>query len=217
MDYKKSIEDTTEILISGLPPTIQSKIKLYSQGAISKIVNAEYALNKLKELNIADDTTTSTTSENELPPAIKIYFYLDAFFAFLYSVYDVSGQIINQKLRINYDEHKVSLKRIKILLDRRFNGSPAQTNLENLLKTRYFVNLERYRNCSTHRRQICIQIEKKAIEITPGYTSTSVFNSTTRVLCDDPLKINPTFSQNRELISYCETMLNRTKLEILNH
>ena len=215
MDYKKDIEDRSENIITGLPPTIQSKIKLYSQGIISKFVNAEYAFNRLKELNQSDDTTTSTSDDNDLPPAERIYFYLDSFFAFLYSVYDVIGHIINQKLRENYDEHKVSLKRMKILLDRRHNGTQVQINVDTLTRTRYFKNLERYRNCSTHRRQICIKIEKKAVEITPGYTATDTFNSTTRILCDDPLKINPSFNQERELIEYCEKMLARTKTESL--
>lgn len=215
MNYTENIEHNAERIISGLPKKHQSNIKLYSHGAVSKITNAEYAFNKLKELNQSDDTTTSTNIDNDLPPSEKICFYLDAFFAFLYSVYDVAGQIINQKLRINCDEQKVSFKYIKFHLNRYYNGTQVQKNVDALIKTNYFTNLERYRNCSTHRRQICIKIETSSVEITPGYNATDAFKSTTRVLCDDPLKINPSFDQKRELIDYCEKMLMKTKTESL--
>ena len=93
---------------------------------------------------------------------------------------------------------------------------PLNTILNQLFRSNCFKNLDRYRNCSTHRRQIYIRVETKTIEETPGYSSTGELITVKRLLCDNPLSLNPIVRQERELISYCENILNRVSKEIIS-
>ncbi len=213
MAVKDSIGQMAERIIQNETKRVSQRIILYSNGVIAKVDHSNYALSKLKELSTQSDAST-TANDKTYSVSKKLHFYVDSFYAFLYSSLDVIAQVINQKLHLGIDERRVSIKSVKNTIDTQHATHPLKNILDRLFRTNAFINLEKYRNCSTHRRQIFIRALTVVIQETPGYTTTGDLTSVKRLLCDDPLALSPTVNQERELISYCENVLNRVSEEI---
>ena len=214
MTHSETIAGLAESLSKKVPKRYKQKIILYTNGISAKLSNACYSHSNLIALkNLPDEY--SSTDELDIPVSDRIHFYTDSFFAFLYSSFDVTAQVINQKLRLGIDEHKVSIKRVKDEIDRITPAPPLKRLLDLLFKSKYFKNLERYRNCSTHRRQIYLKTTTVSVSETPGYNSTAKLTEVKRILCDDPLSLNPTVKQNRELISYTSELYNKVEKEVI--
>jgi len=215
MAIDEKLDEMCTRLIGGEPDTIQRKITIYSSGVKAKLKYAQYALEQLKVLNEWPDNHGSHDCPDFSVPE-KIQFYVDAFFAFLYSTLDIISQVINQKHRLGVDEKRVSLRSIKRELVQSTNPAilPIKDKLAELVKKRFFKNLDKYRNCSTHRRQIFIIAISMTITETPGYSSTGEVSEVVRMICDDPLSLNPKTDQKRELIKYCSKVLDRVTKEI---
>ena len=212
------IEDLFNRITEGEPQTYLRKINLYLSGIIAKLRNAEFALNSLIEYKDSFDNLTSS-DESDFTVGDKIHFFTDSYFAFLYSAFDVSAQVINQKLRLQINEHQVSLKKVKLQIDRSHPSHGLKDMLDQLIRTRHFRNLDKYRNCSTHRRQIYIVTTTVTVSETPGYTATGDLSHVLRFLCDDPLTLTPTTNQDRELIKYTKDLYDKVLeniIEILN-
>jgi hypothetical protein len=214
MSLEQEINSMVDRLVPNEPTTRKRKIELYSHGVIAKYKNADYALSKLNELNKHRDDKT-IADENDLLVRERIHFYLDSFFAFVYSTFDVTSQVINQKWRIDMDEKRVSIKGIKNHLNNHNNGTDLQTLIDSLCRANYFKNLDKYRNCSTHRRQIYIKCEATLISETPGYSSTADLETVQRYICDDPYALTPNTNQNREIIDYCRKMIDWTESKLI--
>lgn len=193
--------------------TIKKCINLYSSGVSAKLKNAEYSFERLKKLSPINDETSSST-EIDFTLDEKIQFYVDAFFAFLYSSFDVIAHVINQKYHLRVDERSVSFNSIRTKIDSISSATQIKSVIDTIKRSRYFKNLDKYRNCSTHRRQIYIRSASVTIYETPGYSATDNLTHVQRFICDDPLTLHPTISQKRELISYCEDVLEKVKLAI---
>ena len=214
MTSSEIISELAETIASSEPKTYKQKILLYSNGISAKLSNAEYSHANLMKLRDYPDNY-NITDDLDVPAGDRIHFYVDSFFAFLYSSFDVTAQVINQKHRLGVDENRVSIKRIKSEIDAKLPTHPLHKTLDDLLKSKYFKNLDRYRNCSTHRRQIYLKTTTMLVSETPGYSSTAKLTSVQRVLCDDPLSLNPSINQNRELINYSRDLLEKVKREII--
>jgi len=210
--YEKIDEMCNRLIESESSQRISARIKLYSSGVKAKLRNAEYALSQIIDLYNESDSTSSS-DDQDFSVTNKLFFYVDSFFAFLYSTFDVMSQVINQKKRIGKDERKVSFKGIKGKLDQ---SNQLKNLFERISNKRYFRNLEKYRNCSTHRRQIYIQSITVIISETPDYNVTGDITKVRRIICDDPFSLNPTIDQDRELIKCCTNILNKVKSEIIN-
>ena len=213
MEVYEKIKEMSDRIVQGESQTTAKKIKLYSAGVQAKLRNAEYALYKISDLSPQSNDVTST-DEGSFLITDKIHFYVDSFFAFLYSAFDVMSQVINQKMNIGTDELDVSFGKLKRILDSNYVGNPIQQLFNEISKKNFFKNLMRYRNCSTHRRQIYIKAVTSIISETPGYTSTERVTTVKRVLCDNPLSLKPKINQDRELISYCVNIFERAHKEI---
>lgn len=214
MDLSRHIEQTITRINTGVTSNRAKKIELYSYGILAKHKNAVYALSKLKELNNHTDDK-KLVDDDELIVRDRIHFYLDSFFAFIYSTFDVSAQVVNQKYKLGFDEKKVSFKSVANKLKSTHMGKDIQKSFSSISKSKYLANLEKYRNCSTHRRQIYIRCEATSISVTPGYSSTAELTTLKRTICDDPYAISPSTSQQRELISYSEKILDWTEKKIV--
>jgi hypothetical protein len=211
MDVFEIIRRMENNIIQGLSQDTSDRICLYSSGLKAKLTNAEYAFYRLNELSGESDSSISTSG---FGTGEIIHFYLDSFFAFLYSAFDVMGQIVNQKLNLSIPEDKVSFKKVNQILDQNHAGIRIQQLFGTILNSRFFKELEKYRNCSTHRRQIYIQSRTTLISGTPGYTTSGDLTRIERIICDDPLTLIPTVIKNKELIGHCLNMLIKAK-EIL--
>ncbi|HOT73344.1 MAG TPA: Cthe_2314 family HEPN domain-containing protein [Anaerohalosphaeraceae bacterium] len=197
----------------------QAKVKLYCEGLKAKLEQVSFALSSVDGFSQRSDETVSTTEKNAPSIAIQVAFYCDAFWTFLYSSLDVLSQIVNQTMALGLKEKDVSFNQIKNKL-----GGNAYLNTEiykkitKCYKSRAFKNLENYRNCSIHRRQIYIEevCETKNIRRTAGYNSTATTNNATivvtRTLCDNPLTQKPQIKQKRIIPAYmAETQTNIIK------
>ena len=206
-------------LANSEPQYKAKKIRIYSSGVIRKLVNAEYALKQIENLPNFPTQSTSTTGDINTSDETKLYFYVDSFFAFLYSCYDVIAQVINQKKNLDFDEEDVTFFKIKGKLVKNHLGLSLTTFLEKIVKKRYFINLRKYRHCSTHRRQIFIKESSERIPSEYGssdeITVAGTYEITTRTLCDNPYELNPKIKQEREVKRYSNWILKNAKIDIL--
>ena len=205
------IDEMVLRIVQGEPALKVRLIKLYSSGVIAKLKNSEYAFYVLSTLASQLPSSTSTAA---FTVSERTGFYIDSFFAFLYSVFDVIAQVINHKLNLGINESAVSFKRVKDILNQQHQGTQLQQIINTICNARFFKELEKYRNCSTHRRQIYIQSTTVQTTETPGYNATKPLPEVVHKLCDDPLTLKPTVARNLELITYCTKILNRVKKEI---
>jgi hypothetical protein len=198
---------------SVLQKTRRKKIRLYTEGLKSKMRQTEYSLSQLVSFSNMTDESTTTTSPSAYQTSEKVGFYCDTFWAFLYSSLDVLGQILNQSLKLGMKEKDVSFKQVASkLASTSHNGTPLQQKVSSCLKSNAFRNLDSYRNCSTHRRQIYIKEEIRMVRHTAGYstTATGEVSSVTRVICENPLDVTPRTIQNRRIPEYMQ--LTQTKV-----
>jgi len=219
MKYKDKIEKVQNKLLSvvGNSKVKTRKINIYINGLYGKFENAEYALDKIKE--ITQETGTYSAYTPEIDP--EIHFYVDSFFAFLYSCLDVLAQILNQYYvelnRLNLDEKQISFKKILRKIKNNNINLPVNLKFEKVMSSRFFRNLDKYRNCSTHRHQIYIEREQKTISATAGYISaTDEIPTVLWIICDDPLKLKPSIKQRRDLYNYSKRMYDNIKRKIEN-
>ena len=210
MEVYDHIDAMKSRIIIGEDQSTCDHIILYSTGLCAKLKNAEYALSKIRELYNKSDSSilTSGFSNGDI-----FHFYLDSFFAFLYSAFDIIAQVINQKYRLRLNEDRVSFKSVERNLNQSHQNSAIYNHVRNTLNKRFFKALDKYRNFSTHRRQIYIQNRTTQVSGTPGYTTSAEITRIERIICDDPLVLVPTVNKNRELITYCSDILNKTLKE----
>lgn len=189
------------------------KLAIYLEGLKAKIIQADYALARISTYEDKTDDTVTQTTQAQYLISDKVNFYCDSFWTFLYSSLDVLGQVVNQTLRLNLDEKEVSFKRVKSKLDNRHRNTRIQQLFDQCSRSRAFKNLDRYRNCSTHRRQIYILEETRLVRHTAGYddsTTTGPKIQIVRLLCDNPLVLNPKLQQNKSIPGYMEDTLKKT-------
>jgi hypothetical protein len=92
--------------------------------------------------------------------------------------------------------------------------SPLRGTFQQCHDSHAFTNLDDYRNCSTHRRQICIYEQTILEKQTAGYVSTTApITTVVRLLCDNPLDLTPRYRQNRGIPDYMQD----TQASIIRH
>jgi hypothetical protein len=193
----------------------RDKVFLYSEGLKAKLEQVDYTLTYLEQFENRSDETESTTDENAFSINMQVHFYCDSFWTFLYSSLDVLSQVVNQTMKLELDEKNVSFLSVKGKLGgKQYNNTKVFKQYLATCNSYPYKNLEKYRNCSTHRRQIYIEEVLSSVKVkgTPGYSTTaSGSNSLKRLLCDDPLTLKPKMTQNRQIPDY----MNDTKIKII--
>lgn len=186
------------------------RIRIYAEGLKAKLWQAQYALDRAGELAGLSDTSVSSTEPHRPPFDKSCAFYCDSFWTFLDSSLDVLGQFLNQALHFDLDEQHVYFHQAANRIKQESSRFAALDQEMKCLKASdAFKNLRKYRNCSTHRRQICI--EERTRRRTPGYASSSggAPEEVVRILCDNPLALTPSFRQNREIPAYMDKTQSR--------
>lgn len=181
----------------------QHKAQLYAKGLKHKLEQAEYSLSQIKLLSSETGPTVVTIGDDEPPILNRIHFHCDAYFAFLYSAVDILGQVINQARDFGHDEDIVNFATIENQLSQNpHTGTPLQVKTTACNNSITYGNIKNYRNCSTHRRPICIWTQGGSL--TEGYTTTAAgpFGPIERYLCDNPLDVTPRFTQQRKIPDY---------------
>jgi hypothetical protein len=217
MNVKEKVEALISEADANVPQkTRRQKIRLYAEGVKSKMRQAEYALSQLTSFSDRTDATTTSTAADEYGISERVEFYCDSFWAFLYSSLDVLAHVINQSLKLGMKEKYVSFKRVSQKLNETKRGTVLQKKVDECLRSIAFKNVDAYRNCSTHRRAICIEEEIKIVRRTAGYntTATGSVESVIRVLCDKPLVVTPTMNQQRKIPQYLVATKNKITKQI---
>lgn len=199
----------------------KKRVRLYGEGVKSKLQQAEYSLKQISILSNEADDTVVTTGPEETPVSDRIGFYCDAFWAFLYSSLDILAQVINQSLKLRLSEQQVDFAKVAEKLDKApHKGTPLQKKVDACNQSRTFQNIKKYRNCSTHRRQIYIEERVVVVRVPTGYrtTTTGPVESIVRIICDNPLEATPHINQSRTIPGYMEdtqTALHKHVMEII--
>lgn len=226
MKYKNQVSKVISKLLPGSrqPKVKTRKINIYVNGLYGKFENVEHALDKIKK--ITQEIKINSTYISEIDP--EVHFYVDSFFAFLYSCLDVLAQILSQHYedlnKLNLDERQISFRQVLNEINKNRLRLPIDNELKNIMLSRYFINLDKYRNCSTHRHQIYIKKEQKTTAETAGYTnttSTGELPTIQWIICDDPFKFDleskkPPIKQKRDLYDYSNRMYENIKRKIDN-
>jgi len=182
------------------------KSHLYCEGLKAKLTQVLYALDRLKEFNNRSDETESTTDDKAYLISLQVSFYCDSFWTFLYSSLDVLSQIVNQTMNLGLNEKNVSFSKVKDKLQgNQYLTTKVSKTYQQCYKSFAYRNLDKYRNCSNHRREIFIEETFQRVRRTPGYTTSSTGGLTktvTRILCDDPLTHNPKIELQRKIPDY---------------
>lgn len=186
----------------------KQKIELYAAGLKEKLREAKFSLTNLREYKGQADATISDTEIYGIGD--KVHFFCDCFMVFLYASLDVLAQIINQTEKFDDDERNVYFN--SIVEKTQLTNSNLRSCLYNIKKSRAFTNLNKYRNCSLHRRHIYFEEESISVKGSEGYgksTTDRSISETERYLCDDPFTHTPRITQRREVVSYCEKTYNK--------
>jgi len=111
-------------------------------------------------------------------------------------------------MNLGLNEKNVSFSKVKDKLQgNQYVTTKVSKAYKDCYKSFAYRNLDKYRNCSNHRREIFIEevSVSRSVKRTAGYTTTSTGGSSktvTRILCDDPLTHNPKIERNRKIPDY---------------
>ncbi len=186
-----------------------AKVRLYAEGLKAKLEQVDYALTCLEQFTNRSDDMESTTEEEAYSISMQVNFYCDSFWTFFYSSLDVLSQVVNQAMKLELDEKNVSFINVMGKLGgKKYKATKVFKQYSTMSKSYPYKNLDKYRNCSTHRRQIYIEEILSSVKIkgTPGYSTTASTSITTveRFLCDDPLASVPKTNQKRAIPDYMD-------------
>jgi hypothetical protein len=179
----------------------QDALELYTAGLVAKLDQAAIALTYLRSL--------INSPPAGLPEAAleqNAAFYIDAYFAFFRASFDVLGQMVNQSESLALDEKSADFHRAFDALSKSRSAHPAVATYQTAKNSHTFKNLNDYRNCSLHRRSICLHITTTKSKLSPGYSTTGPLLQCRVALCDNPLDSTPKFKQKREAIAYCSSL-----------
>lgn len=217
-----SIERSVENLLARCTPEAvperrrRRRIQIYAKGIEAKIRQARFALDRLRSLSIEDEGVTSTSTPEVLSNEEQAEFYNDCLWTFLFSAFDILGQVLNQTYNLGFDEREVNLVSVAQALSVKI-GDPVAGQVEQLLRSNTFKTVKKYRHCSVHRRQIALT--HVMAKITEAYSFSTVdvtgpSKTRQRLLCDDPYTIDPKFKKHRDLVDFAEAHIARTEKKI---
>lgn len=207
MTVEHRLEELRQAVDTTIPQkTRKHSARLYIVGVGAKLHQADFALHQLAEYRDRTDEATDSTQPSEFTITDKVHYYCDSYWTFLYSSLDVLGQVLNQVLKLGMNEHDVSFKAVRRKLARKSQLADVHKAVDACCRSHPFKNLEKYRNCSTHRRQIYLQEVMRTVRGTAGYkTSTRTpVKTIERLLCDNPLQLSPKTDQQRRIPDYME-------------
>ena len=189
---------------------------LYTKQVAAKFKGAQYSLHKLRELEQPIVAGSGIDSQEPLNHVERVNFYCDCLWDFLRSSIDILAQLINSLTGSALLERNVEIKTVASSLTSSSHAE-IKTSVDRLLALKAFKTLEEYRNCSTHRRQVFINIEKQDTEVfgTTGYREGLIDSSTskgtvyTSHICRNPWELTPDVDESRVVATFCEEILKK--------
>lgn len=196
---------------SRLTPTVN----LYAEGVKVKLTQARWSLDILSEIENTPNIEGSTSSQNawgQTSTNDKIVFFCECFWDFLRSSLDITAQLINELRSLGRDEMDVSFYKVFRQVETNMAATSLFQALKSCERNWAFRELNAYRHCSTHRRQVYIfEQESEAREgtVTRGYeyVGGSRTITLTRYLCANTSSLRPRRSFKRPIVEYNRNIL----------
>jgi hypothetical protein len=194
---------------------------LYAEGVKAKLQQAIFCLDNLQTLDIQQEEgvnilggSTGPTQQELLTIDQMVSFYCESLWTSLRATLDILSQLINQVCSLGINEKSVDFKKVSAKLTSITSGTLLEKAVMRCLSSKEFQNLEEYRHCSTHRRQVYIQTRETTVQIsgTPGYESYSGSSEQRRIqryLCRNPWALTPNVDDSRPVVRFCEGLLLR--------
>lgn len=179
-------------------------VSMYAAGLEDRLLQMEFCLEELGKLeSVAFDTSSSAASV--LTSEQKAQFFCDTFWTWVYSSLDILAQIINQTENLGLKEDKVSFETVFTALSQQQPGSPLLTAVTKLSRSRVRSWMKAYRNCTNHRRPICLFQETHIETVTATYqTATGPVTRVQRHISDHSVALTPNPKTKIELLPRCE-------------
>lgn len=204
-----------------------SNTTLYAEAVKTKLRQARFSLETLRQLvpqeDQVQDTTIIPATQGLLNVSGLVGFYCDSFWDSLRSALDILAQLVNELRSLGISERDVDIKKVAAGVKSTALGSPLDKALDNLLNSSAFIQLEDYRNCTTHRRPPFIRTWTVTTSVsgTPGYdySASSIQQRTVieRDLCINPWALGPrVYPGKRPVVGYSEQLLKRIRGKIDN-
>lgn len=195
---------------------VTPKANLYSEHVKIKLRQTRWSLDILQEIaqipNV-DGSTSSRVAWENIGTNEKILFFCECFWDFLRSSIDITAQLTNELHSLGINEENVTfyevLKKIQPPPPTPSPMLPLLKSFESLKRSWAFRELSAYRNCSTHRRQVCIYEVSSPAPVTPGYVymGSSTTGLMNRTLCSNPGSIHARPSKSRPVVEYNKRIL----------
>jgi hypothetical protein len=184
----------------------QERIELYGHGLISRIKEIGLTYRFIKDYASRFPQAADSMGYTDHD---KIHFYSDSFWAFGRSAFDILGQLINQTHNLGINESKCDFESVLNAMNTNHSSDPLTAPLNAIKSSADYTELNAYRNCSMHRRQVYLEGNKIERDYaTAGYSgATGPVTSYDWILVDDPLVVLPTTALQRKLIAYCGSTL----------
>ena len=200
-------------------------MNLYAEGLKAKLEQAQFSLRMLRWLDGQEDYartrngTTSGDDQPRLPIHQSVLFHCESFWVSLRASLDITAQLINQMRSLEIGEREVNYRKVASRLGVNPPLTPLAKAVKKCLKSRAFKDLDQYRHCSTHRRQVYIETHTQKtttlVSGTAGYeaysgsASQQLQTRVQRFLCGNPWDLQPTVDRQRPVVGFCETLLDK--------
>lgn len=204
---KKTVADECTALLrrhDTLSNLRKSHLGVYIGSLTERFASIDYALQQIRRrfASTTDDVRPFQT------PAQERDFYVNCFWSFSYSVFDILAHVVNTVHRRIAAERDVSFLRSKSAFP-----PPIRNRMDRISRRWYFIRLRSFRQCCLHRRTVCVQDTTTTKSISMPYVGSTATTGTLTVafLCDSTEDMKPKFNAKRNLLKECETM--RTEIE----
>ena len=191
------------------------KVNVYLEAIKAKFHQTQWSLNVLREIEHTPNVEGSTTSPevwNKISTNDKIVFFCECFWDFLRSSIDIVAQLINELRSLKIDEDDVSFYTVRDKMIPSMSKTLLFKALVSCEHSWAFKELNSYRHCSTHRRQVCIFEQPSSPQPQPltrvyEYMSGSTAVIMNRYLCSNPSSLRPRLSLKRPVVAHNERIL----------
>lgn len=191
-----------------------NKADMYAEAVKTKFQQARWSLDILRVIEHIPNAEGDTTSSDVLSRISiddRIILFCECFWDFLRSSIDILAQLVNELRLLGIVENAVSFYKVfNVMGLPPLSATPLFKALHSCERSWAFKELNSYRHCSTHRRQVCIfgdpVSSPQPLGSVYGYMTTSI-PSVNRYLCSNPSSLHPRLSKKRPLVARNEEIL----------
>ncbi len=224
-----SVEDAIDRLVHRLhrQRIYTDTANLYAEGIKGNLRLARHCSKMLTiieplEKSILQISNEYNVQESEIETEDQVLFYCISQWNLLRASIDILAQLINELRGLGIDERQVDFGRVERAVTTAAPNANLKRALIGLKNSSAFKDLNEYRHCSTHRRQIFIQREitrvNQTLFGTPGYNlqySASEAVSVRRYLCNNPWQLKPRVNRDRSVGIFGQELLRKIERRMI--